>query len=154
LLLLKCVDVNIYKNVFKFVHYAYMYRMYDVFLICVHVVADVDDFFPCFVFSQSRLVVICYQFIITSCFDKYSFCCFFSLIYFISSLLMVGESLCKPCTVLYCTVFGVNRLYMLTVSVFVSVFYITYINSVRTSQEAYYISVLQPGTPTTRPHNI
>jgi hypothetical protein len=30
-------------------------------------------------------------------------------------------------------------------------FYITYINSVRTSQETQYISVLQPGTLTTRP---
>jgi hypothetical protein len=46
LLLLKCVDVNIHKNVFKFVHYAYMYRMYDVFSFCVHVVVDVDNFFP------------------------------------------------------------------------------------------------------------
>jgi hypothetical protein len=64
------------KNVVKFVHYTYMYRMYDVFLFCVHVVVDVTIFFPCFVFSQSRLVVVSYQFIITSCFDKYSFCCF------------------------------------------------------------------------------
>jgi hypothetical protein len=31
-------------------------------------------------------------------------------------------------------------------------FYITYINSVRTSQETQYISVLQPRTLTTRPH--
>jgi hypothetical protein len=30
-------------------------------------------------------------------------------------------------------------------------FYITYINSVRTSQETQFISVLQPGTLTTRP---
>jgi multisubunit Na+/H+ antiporter MnhE subunit len=30
-------------------------------------------------------------------------------------------------------------------------FYITYINSVRTSQETQYISILQPGTLTTRP---
>jgi hypothetical protein len=56
LLLLKCVDVNIYKNFFKFVHYAYMYRKYDVFLFCVHVVVDVDDFFPvlCFFSVTSR----------------------------------------------------------------------------------------------------
>jgi hypothetical protein len=39
--------------------------------------------FSCFViFPQSRLVVVCYRlcglsmFIIISCFDKYSFCCF------------------------------------------------------------------------------
>jgi hypothetical protein len=51
LLLLKYVDVNIYKNVFKFVHYAYMYRMYDVVLFCVHVVVDVDDFFHALFFS-------------------------------------------------------------------------------------------------------
>jgi hypothetical protein len=94
------------KMFFKFVHYAYMYRMHDVFLFCVHVVVDVDDFFV-LCFSQSRLVVVCYRFIITLCFDKYSFCCLsFLLFYFISSILMVGESLCKSlyCTVLYCTV--------------------------------------------------
>jgi hypothetical protein len=50
------VDVNIYKNVFKFVHYACMYRMYDVLLLCVPVVVDVDDFFP----------VLCF-FSVTSC---------------------------------------------------------------------------------------
>jgi hypothetical protein len=56
LLLLKRVDVNIHTNVVKFVHYAYMYRMYDVFLFCVHVVVDVDDFFPalCFFSVTSR----------------------------------------------------------------------------------------------------
>jgi hypothetical protein len=92
-----------------------MYRMYDVyvylFLFCIHVVVDVDNFFVLCYFPQSCLVVVCYGFcrlsisIIMSCFDKLRFCCF-SLSYFISSLLMVGESPCKAlyCTVLYCTV--------------------------------------------------
>jgi hypothetical protein len=79
-----------------------MYGMYDVFLFWVHVVVDVDDFFRVLFLLSHRLVVVGYSFIITSCFDKYSFCCFlFFLFYFISSLLMVGESLCKS---LYCTV--------------------------------------------------
>jgi hypothetical protein len=55
LLLLKCVNVNIYKMFFKFLHYAYMYRMYDVFLFCVLVVVDVDNFSVlCFFSVTSR----------------------------------------------------------------------------------------------------
>jgi hypothetical protein len=79
LLLLKCVDVNIYKIFFfKFVHYAYMYRMYDVFLFCIHVVVDVDDFFV-LSFSQSHLVVVSYRFIITSCLTNVVFVAFLFL---------------------------------------------------------------------------
>jgi hypothetical protein len=47
---------TIYKNVFlSFVHYVYMYRMYDVyylFLFCIHVVVGVDDFFVFCCFSS------------------------------------------------------------------------------------------------------
>jgi hypothetical protein len=52
LLLLECVDVNIYnilKCFISFVHYMYMYKMCNVyiyvFLFCIHVVVGVDDFF-------------------------------------------------------------------------------------------------------------
>jgi hypothetical protein len=64
LLLLKCVDVNIYKNVFKFVHYAYMYRLYDVFLFCVHVVVDVDDFFPVLCVAFHLIILLCSWFLL------------------------------------------------------------------------------------------
>jgi hypothetical protein len=63
----------------------FMYKMYDVymylFLFCIHVVVGVDDFFVLCYFSSvtSRsglLLVVRTLFIITSHFDKYTFCCF------------------------------------------------------------------------------
>jgi hypothetical protein len=78
-------------------------------LFSIHIVVGVDDC-SCFViFPQSRLVVVCCRlcrlsmFIITSCFDKYSFCCFsfsYPILFLILFLLMVGESPCK--SLLYC----------------------------------------------------
>jgi hypothetical protein len=65
LLLLKCVNVNIYKKSLKLVRYAYIY-IYIYLYFFIHVVADVDDFFV-LSFSQSRLVVFCSRFIIMSC---------------------------------------------------------------------------------------
>jgi hypothetical protein len=63
---------------FKLVRYAYMYRMYDVFLFCMHVVADVDDYFVlCFFSVTSRGGLLSVHYYVV--FDKYSFCCFFFL---------------------------------------------------------------------------
>jgi hypothetical protein len=50
------------------------FKFCALFLFCIHVVVEVDDFFRAlFIFPQSRLVVVCYRlcrfsmFIITSC---------------------------------------------------------------------------------------
>jgi hypothetical protein len=89
-----------------------MYRMYDaymyLFLFCIHVVVDADDFFVlCYfssVTSRSSLLSVVRTFYVhyyVMLLTNTVLLLFFSLSYFISSLLMIGES---PCKSLYCTV--------------------------------------------------
>jgi hypothetical protein len=100
----------IYKNVFffNFVHYVYMYRMYDVyiylFLFCVYVVIGVDDFFVlCYfssVTSRSGLLSVVWTFYVHYYVMPETILCYLIILLYISNLIFFITSQCVVIIVL------------------------------------------------------